>query len=322
MNRGALSHRVIAIEEHFVDEAFASHFPPGAAGQPPKIAERIYDLMDVRIREMDEAGIDMQVLSHQSPGGQRLKPDAAVEACRAVNDRLAAVIAEKPDRFSGFAMLPTIHPDAAADELQRSVEELGLKGAMIHGPTKGRFIDEPEFRPIFARAAALDVPIYLHPSKPDDGVTETYYGTYAESHPAFTRSAWGFGVETGTQGARMVLSGVFDDHPDLKIILGHLGEGLPFFLWRLNSGLSRPNNRPSNFAEVFRRNFWITTSGFFSDPALRCCLEEMGEDRVLFAIDWPYESNTQGVDWLAGSGFDAKTKERIFCGNAEALLKL
>jgi predicted TIM-barrel fold metal-dependent hydrolase len=279
---------VIAIEEHFMHPTLSDHFPPGAMAHPDAIRDRLFDFMDIRIREMDAAGVDRQVLSHQSPGSQRLPPEAAAGICRAVNDALAGAISKVPDRFAGFAMIPTTAAaGVAAEELRRAVEERGLKGAMIHGLSRNRFVDDPEFLPIFAEAERLGVPIYLHPAMPDTTVAETYYGAYAQSHPAFPRAAWGFGVETGTHAIRLILSGLFDRHPDLQIVLGHLGEGIPFFLTRIDEALSRPGNAASDFAAVFRRNFHVTTSGFFSDAALRCCVEELGAARIMFAVDWP-----------------------------------
>lgn len=312
---------IVALEEHFMHPTLAGYLGP-AADPPPNIKKRLFDFTGIRIEEMDAAGIDMQVLSHQSPGSQRLSENIAVEACRNVNDALAAVIREVPGRFAGFAMIPTMLPQAAADELSRSVEELGLKGAMIHGLSRGRFTDAEDFWPIYERAAALDVPIYLHPALPDKSVTASYYAPYDETHPALVKAAWGFGVETGTQAVRLILSGVFEKHPDLKIILGHLGEAIPFLLPRIDEALSRPENAPASFADVFRNNFYITTSGFFSDTALQCCLETMGPDHVLFAIDWPYVSNTEGVNWLRNSPLDTATKTAIFQGNAKRLLRI
>jgi predicted TIM-barrel fold metal-dependent hydrolase len=323
MSSPALPSPVIAIEEHFMHESLSALFPPAAMHQPPAISDRLFDLMGIRITEMDAAGIDRQVLSHQSPGSQRLAPDVAVAACRAANDALAAMIGEAPDRFSGFAMIPTTaEATAAADELQRAVEELGLVGAMIHGQSAGQFVDGEAFWPIFARAESLGVPVYLHPAMPDKGVTAAYYGTYAESHPAFVRAAWGFGVETGTQAIRMVLSGVFDRHPDLQVVLGHLGEGIPFFLSRIDESLSRAGNAPVEFGRVFRSNFHVTTSGAFSDSALRCCLEELGVGRLMFAVDWPYVSNADGTAWMRNFAMAPEDKARIMGGNASALLRL
>ena len=314
--------RVIAIEEHFWSAAFADQFSGPRAERSPDLMRQLEDYSVGRLADMDAAGIDVQVLSHAPPGGQRLKPETAVEACRSVNDIAAEIIRGAPDRFGGFATLPQAHPDAAADELQRCTEELGFKGAMMFGVTDGQFLDEERFWPIYARAAQLNVPVYLHPSMPLPAVRDLYYGTYAESHPAILGAAWGFGVETGTLGIRMVLSGVFEKYPDLQVVLGHLGEGITFQLARIDEALSRPGNRPSDFADTFRSNFHITTSGFFSDSALTCCLDEMGADRILFAVDWPFVANKEGTDWLKAFDIDAATKKKIFASNAERLLGL
>ena len=314
---------IIAIEEHFMLAALTDHFPPGVMKQPPHILDRLYDLTDERIRIMDAAGIDMQVLSHQSPSGERLDPDIAVDVCRSTNDFLFSVIDAHPDRFAGFATIPTTAGgDAAADELQRAVEDLGLKGGMIHGPSRGVFLDDPRFRPLFARAQALSVPIYLHPAKPDAQVSERYYAPYDETHPAILQAAWGFGIETGTQAVRMILSGIFEELPDLQIVLGHLGEAIPFWLDRADEGFKRPNNRPSRFAEVFRSNFHVTTSGFFSDRALACTIDAMGADRVMFAVDYPYASDEEGVRWILNYPMETKEKSAILSGNARRLLGL
>jgi predicted TIM-barrel fold metal-dependent hydrolase len=322
MNATEPRDRVIAVEEHFMQEALSRHLGHIVASQPQAVRDRLFDFFDTRIAEMDAAGIDMQVLSHQSPGSQRLAADVATEACRGVNDALADIIAQAPDRFAGFAMIPTIDPEAAADELQRAVEERGLRGALVHGMSHGKFLDAPEFRPIFARAEKLKVPVYLHPALPDKSVTERYYAPYDQSHPAVVRSGLGFGVETGTHAVRLILSGLFDEHPDLQIVLGHLGEGIPFFLARIDESLSRPGNAPVHFADVFRRNFHVTTSGFFSDAALRCCIDELGVERIMFAVDWPYVTNTDAMDWIRKVDLGADDKRAILQGNAERLLGL
>ena len=313
--------RKIAVEEHFMHAALADHFG-SKMHHPKRISERLYDFADIRIQEMDGAGVDMQVLSHQSPGSQRIAAGEAVSACRAVNNALADIVSNAPTRFAGFAMIPTSSPEDAADELQRAIEELGLKGAMIHGMCRGEFADGPEYWPIFARAERLGVPIYLHPALPDRSVIQLYYAPYDQSHPDFIRAAWGFGVEAGTQAVRLILSGVFDRHPDLKIILGHLGESIPFQLDRIDEALNRPGSRGVPFAEMFTSNFWVTTSGFFSGPALRCCLEALGPSRILFAVDWPYADNRRAVDWLTGEDIDDSVKSAIFSENAVSLLNM
>lgn len=314
--------KVIAIEEHFWSAAFADHFAGPRAERSPELMRQLEDYSELRLADMDAAGIDVQVISHAPPGGQRLKSETAHDACCAVNDLAATIINAAPDRFAGLATLPQAHPDEAADELQRCVDELGFKGAMMFGVTDGQFLDERRFWPIYARAEKLKVPVYLHPSMPQPDIRKIYYGTYAETHPALIGAAWGFGVETGTLGIRMILSGVFEAHPELQVILGHLGEGITFQLARIDEALSRPGNAPSDFANVFRSNFYITTSGFFSDSALRCCLEEMTAERILFAVDWPFVANADGVDWFNAFPTDQDTKEKIFSKNAERLLSL
>ena len=314
-------HKIIAVEEHFMHPSLSNHLGH-AAQQPDQIKKRLFDFSDIRIREMDSAGIDVQILSHQSPGSQRLKNEVAIDACKDVNNALAQVISNHSDRFLGFAMLPTNLPIDAASELRRSVEELGFKGAMIHGLSSGRMVDEKFFWPIFAEAERLDVPIYLHPALPDKEVTERYYAPYDASHPMLTRAAWGFGVEAGTQAIRMILSGIFDKHPNLKIILGHLGEAIPFWLPRIQESLSRTESQQINFEDVFKSNFWITTSGFFSDHALELCVNTLKLDHILFAIDWPYANNETGVNWLQNSKIKPSIKSDIFSENAQNLFRL
>ena len=215
---------------------------------------------------MDEAGIDIQVLSHGAPSTQKLPADIAAKLTAEVNDRLAKVCAANPKRFAAFAALPTADPKAAADELERAVTKLGFKGAMIHGTANGEFIDAKKYWPIFERAEKLDVPLYLHPSLPNATVTEIYYQEYAKDFPLVVRPGWGYTVETATQAIRLVLSGVFDKHPNLKFILGHFGETLPFLVWRIDSSLKRPGQKPMSFRDIFCKNFYVTTSGFFSNP--------------------------------------------------------
>ena len=170
------------------------------------------------------------------------------------------------------------------------------------------FLDDKRFWPIFERAEKLDVPIYFHPSVPHPAVMEAYYKDYVKDFPMVIRAAWGFTVETATQAMRMVLSGVFDKHPNLKIIIGHLGETLPFLVWRIDHALSRPGGKPMSFRDIFCNHFYITTSGNFSNPALLCCVQEMGIDRILFAIDWPFVPNKLGTDWIRTSRCARRTR--------------
>jgi predicted TIM-barrel fold metal-dependent hydrolase len=313
---------VIAIEEHYWDEELVSHFTGAEARRGGENDKRLLDLGALRLKEMDEAKIDVQVLSHGAPAAQKLPAEIAVAVTRSVNDRLAASVAAHPTRFAALAALPTAVPEAAADELERTVAELGFKGAMIHGLAEGQFVDGKRFWPIFARAEQLDVPIYLHPAVPHPQVMDAYYKDYAQDFPTVIRAAWGYTVETATQAIRLVLSGVFEAHPNLKIILGHLGETLPFLVWRVDHALARPGQKSISFRDIFCNNFYITTSGNFSDPALLCCVMEMGVDRILFAVDYPFVSNPPGTRWMENVPLADADKAKILSGNAQKLLRL
>jgi 2,3-dihydroxybenzoate decarboxylase len=313
---------VIALEEHYWDEELPGHFTGRDANRNTAVTDRLREIGEVRLSAMDEAGIDIQVLSHSAPSTQKLPRDIAAALTRRVNDRLAEAIKRHPTRFAGFAALPTADPRAAADELARCVNDLGFKGAMLHGLTDGNFLDDRKYWPIYARAEQLDVPIYMHPAVPHEDVIQAYYKDYVQDYPFILQAAWGYTVEAATQAIRMVLSGVFNEHPKLKIMLGHLGEGLPFLLWRLNSAFSRPGQKPVNFRDTFCRNFYVTTSGFFSDPALLCCIQEIGIDRILFAIDYPFEQNAPGPRWLESVPLCDEDKAKIASGNAKRLLRM
>jgi predicted TIM-barrel fold metal-dependent hydrolase len=314
--------RIIAIEEHYMDAEVRAHFDPADQRKQPGVGERLDDLSNMRIAEMDECGIDFQVLSLGAPSTQRFDPETAVRLARAANDRLSEAVKRHPTRFAAFAAIPTPDPKGAADELERTVTKYGFKGAMVHGLTNGAFLDEKRFWPIFERAEALDVPLYMHPASPSPVVIDAYYKEYANDFPLLLRAGWGFTVETATQGIRLVLSGVFEKYPKLKIILGHLGEGLPFLLWRIDSALSRAGNKPLNFRELFCEHFWITTSGFFSNPALLCCVQEMGVDRIIFSVDYPFVMNKPATDWIPHIPLCEEDKDKILHGNVEKLLKL
>ena len=312
---------VIALEEHYWDAEVAKNFDTPEA-RNPALRQRLDDLGALRIKEMDEAGIDVQVISHGAPATQRMDAATAVPLARRANDRLHEACRAHPDRFAGFACLPTADPKAAADELERTVTKLGFKGAMVHGLTNGVWLDDKRFWPIFERAQALDVPIYIHPALPHPAVVEAYYKDYLKDHPQLLTAAWGFTVETATQGIRLVLSGAFEAYPRLKIVLGHLGESLPFSAWRINMALSRGADRPSAFRDTFCEHFWITTSGNFSTPALMCCIMEMGVDRILFSVDWPFVPNTPGSKWMADLPLSLEDRTKILSGNAKRLLHM
>jgi predicted TIM-barrel fold metal-dependent hydrolase len=312
---------VIAIEEHYWDEELEKTFTGSEAGRPGEQFNRLHDFGALRIKEMDDAGIDIQVLSHGAPSTQKLPAETAAAMATRVNDRLAAIVAKNPTRFAGFAALPTAVPEAAADELERTAK-LGFKGAMLHGLSNREFLDDKKFWPIFARAEKLDLPIYLHPSQPHPDVIKTYYQDYVKDFPMLPRATWGYTVETATLAIRLVLSGVFEQHPKLKIILGHLGETLPFLVWRIDHTLARPGQKSVSFRDVFCNNFYVTTSGNFSNPALLCCVMEMGIDRILFAVDWPFVMNPPATRWMEGAPLCDEDKAKILSGNAKRLLKM
>jgi predicted TIM-barrel fold metal-dependent hydrolase len=313
---------IIALEEHYWDNELEKSYVGLEAGRDPEMLRRLHDLGELRLKEMDEAGIDMQILSHGAPSTQKLTGDDAVALTRRVNDRLHAAVAAHPKRFAAFAALPTSDPKAAADELERTVSKLGFKGAMIHGLANGVFLDDKRFWPIFERAQALDMPIYLHPSLPLPTVMDAYYNDYAKDFPMVVRAAWGYTVETATLAIRMVLSGVFDAYPKLKIVLGHLGETLPFLVWRVDHALARPGAKTLSFRDAFCNHFYVTTSGNFSNPALLCCVMELGIDRILFSVDWPFVANKPAVQWMETVPLSDEDKIKMLSGNAKRLFRM
>jgi predicted TIM-barrel fold metal-dependent hydrolase len=320
--------RIIALEEHFIMPKEVRNLPPGAHRGNDRekmlgfdVVAELLNLGETRLAAMDAAGITRQVLSHNQPGCQALDAEEAVPAAREVNDLLFEAVRAHPDRFSGFAALPTADPVAAANELERAVGRLGFKGAVINGHTRGRFLDEKTFWGIFECAEALGVPIYLHPSKPHPSVMTAYFAGYEE----LALGAWGFGIDTGTHFLRLVFAGVFDAFPKLKIILGHLGEGLPFMLHRLNDqtllaaarrGLKRTP------AEYLTENLMVTCSGNFSSAAFLCTVMALGVDNVMFSVDWPYESNVVAVDFLKRQALSEPDLAKIAHLNAERVLRL
>ena len=314
---------IIALEEHYWDKVVTDTFVGRNASRRGGLLDRLYDVGELRLKEMDDAGIDIQVLSHGAPSAQRLDVATGPGIARQANDHLHATVAANPDRFAAFAALATAHPESAADELERCVKDLGFRGAMIHGLTNGKFCDTQEYWPIYARAEALGVPIYLHPGYPHPDVVEAYYKDYLDDFPALATAGWGYTVETATQAIRMVLSGVFDAHPALQMVLGHMGETLPFLLWRVNQALSRvENTQTRSFREIFEAHFHVTTSGNFSNPALLCTVQEMGIDRVMFSVDYPFVENQLGANWAEQLSFSQEDREKILNGNARRLLGL
>ena len=323
--------RIIAIEEHFItplyrEKVAANEFrnfyldSRGRAMGHDIIAENL-DLGASRIAQMDAAGVDVQVLSFGSPGPQAFAADVAIPMARDANDRLHEATKKYPGRFYGFAALPTADPLAAAHELERCVRQLGFKGAMIHGHQQGEFLDAPKYRVMWKKAEALGVPVYLHPALPHPQVVKAYFEGYEE----LARAPWGFAIDTSSHFLRLVFSGLFDDCPKLKIILGHLGEGIPFAMHRLDTHARAAAERrglKKTPLQYLKDNLVVTTSGNWYEPAFVCTLLAMGIDSMLFAIDWPYESNKVGMEFFNKLSLSDADKHKLAHGNAERLLKL
>ncbi len=323
--------RIVALEEHFTVPALVRRIDPDAIarrGFPPgfgaHLEKQLTDLGALRLGEMDEAGITMQVLSPSGPGADLVDGAEGIAFARDINNVLAKAVAAHPDRFAGFAHLPMRSPQAAADELERAVRDLGFRGALINGMTEDRFLDDPRFDPILARAERLDVPIYLHPNLPPQSVREAYYqGLPGDAGFRLSMAAWGWHSEVAIHVLRLVLSGTLDRHPKLKLIIGHMGEGLAAMLVRSDRVLAGDvNHLTRSVSKTILDQVSITTSGLFTLPPFEVALAVFGIDRVLFSIDYPYSSDRQGRDFLDGLKLPAADLEKIAHGNADRLLKL
>ena len=322
--------RTITLEEHYASPAFLNG--PGRAfidraakgrGRMTGVLEQVCDVGERRIAEMDDARIDMQVLSLNSPGVEQLEPSEAVIIAREANDFAAAAVKLHPTRFSGFAALPTASPAEAADELERTVREHGFKGALINGHHRGQYLDNKFFWPILERADSLGVPIYIHPTQPPQAVVDASYGGFApEVTFMLSHGGWGWHIETAIHVLRMILGGVFDRYPNLQLIVGHMGETLPFMLSRLDNmstsltGLKRP------VSAYLRENVHYTFSGFNFTPTFLDLLLQVGVDRIMFSADYPYGSMAQARAFLDQIPVSVADRERIAHGNAERLLGL
>ena len=318
--------KIITLEEHFLDpDMYAGLGAPPGIGAPAGSdlpEELLKDLGEGRVADMTNNNIAMQVLSSLST--QLLPADVAADRVRTANDKLAATVREHPDRFAGFAALPTAVPKAAADELDRAVTDLGFVGTMVMGRPEGQFLSAPRFEPILARAAALGVPIYLHPGPPPRATREENYSGFAPAvSTAFQTFAWGWHVETAVHFINIVLSGVFDRYPRLQFILGHWGEMIPFYLERLDWALPRSATKlDRTISEYMRENVYVTPSGLFTQANLQYCVELLGVDRILYSVDYPFVGNAGAESFLEDATLTAEDKEKIAHGTAERLLGL
>lgn len=314
--------KVIAIEEHMLPRDIVESAGIDLGLRAGNRAAALDDVGEGRLRVMDDAGIDIQVLSALGYFVQDLPAHESTTVSRALNDRLASVVTEHPDRFRAFASLPVVDPAAAVDELTRSVQELGFVGTMIHGQTHGVFLDHPAVRPVLRAAERLDVPIYLHPAPPPQTVVDIYYsGLAPDVATCLSTSGWGWHAETAMHVLRLLAAGVFEELPNLKIMVGHMGEGLPFHLDRIESMLSPVlKGNTLTVAETLRRNLHLTTSGYNFDAPLQCALSVFGVDRVMFSVDHPFADSAKAVAFLESAPVSAGDREKIAHGNAEALL--
>ena len=322
--------RTIALEEHFWTPELAA--PPGTgplAAWGQRVDDQLRDLGRARLADMDAHGIDMQVISHVAPAAQGLQGAEGPARSREANDRLAAAVRAYPDRFAGFATLPTADPRAAADELDRATGELGLIGALVHSTlgSNGAFLDDPRFAPLLDRFERLDVPLYLHPAPPSAALREAlYHGLPPAVAGRLATGAWGWHAEAGLHVLRLIATGVFDRHPALRLIIGHCGEMVPFMLDRIDAMLTPARLGPAGVAlkpsEYFLRNIWVTTSGLFSLPPVLCTVQVLGVDRVLFSVDYPFGDNAAGRALLDALPLAPADKAKIAGGNAERVLRL
>jgi 2,3-dihydroxybenzoate decarboxylase len=314
----------IALEEHFALPETDVDTIVGYTRSTPELRVQIKDLGSGRLAEMDRGGLESCILSLVSPGIQAVPIVAqAIATSRRANDYLAEHIAKYPKRLKGFAALPLQDPQAAAQELTRCVRELGFCGALVNGFSQigetdsAVFYDLPQYRPFWATVQELDVPFYLHPRSPLASRQQAY-----EGHPWFVGAAWGFAVETSIHALRLMASGLFDEYPKIRVILGHLGEGLPFNIWRVDHRISRVTVPPKvklPLSQYLRENFYITTSGNFRTQALTDVILEVGADRVLYSVDYPFEDMVEAREWLDRAAISDPDRTKIACSNAQNL---
>lgn len=341
--------RLICIEEHTVDREMAraaapallreapymttmlqttdAHWPRGS-GRPTVVSMReadelAADLGEGRIKNMDEHGIDMQVVSYVTHA-QLAPPDRAVGLTRAANDRLAEAVKAYPDRLSGFAVLPWQDPQAAAAELDRSVSELGLKGALIVGRPGETFLDDPKYAPVLRKLSDLQVPLYVHPSHPLPQVQEAYYGGFAPAVSSWlSLGAWGWHNEAGVHVLRLILSGAFERHPGLQVISGHWGEMVPFFLQRLDDALPpKATGLPATITDIYRSHVWVTPSGIGGLPHFEFVHKVVGADRIIWSVDYPYLTLEGTREFVEKLPVGAEDRAKMTHLNAERLFRL
>jgi 2,3-dihydroxybenzoate decarboxylase len=323
----------IALEEHFAIQDTLQD----SAGFVPEsywkeLSHRLLDIHDTRLQQMDAHGIETMILSLNAPAVQAI-PDRqrAIEIAKRANDALAEECAKRPDRFKAFAALPMQDPEAAAQELKRCVNDLGFVGALVNGFSQDAeigdgntplYYDLEQYLPFWSTVAELDVPFYLHPRNPLPQDSRIY-----EGHPWLLGPTWAFAQETAVHALRLMASGLFDKHPSLQIILGHMGEGIPYMLWRIdnrNAWVKTPPAYPAErpMVDYFNNNFHITTSGNFRTQTLIDAILELGSERIMFSTDWPFENIDHAADWFDAASISENDRQKIGRSNARKLFKL
>ena len=312
----------IALEEHFLAPGYEDYWRPTVGNVDPKLASnllvRLTDFGEMRLKSMDEAGIARSVLAIAGPGVQSERDAAtATRAARSANDFLAGEIQKRPSRYSGFAHLAMQDARSAANEIERCTRELKLCGAMINGHTHGQYLDHPSLYPFWERAEAVGAPIYIHPTDP------VAPSPALEGVAGLRRATWEWGFETGSHALRLVFGGHFDRFPGAKIMLGHLGETLPYLLWRFDSRAKlygiKLAKAPSDY---IKQNVMVTTSGMCSAEPLNCALAALGPDRVMFAADYPFESAQEAGEFLDHVKLAEPVRADIAYNNAAKYLEL
>lgn len=331
--------RIITVEEHFQHPEVGARVSQ-LAGLPPAVsAEGLAEFSDAfsldmdatqqlggnRLAHMDRVGVNVQVVSHGNGSPSALNHPEAADLCRRVNDDLAAQIAQHPDRFRGFATLPLHDPAAGADELRRCVGELGFVGALVSGSYDGLFLDDARFEPILTAAEAVDLPIYIHPGLPEAAVSQPYYaGTWpTAAHLMFSGPAFGWHAEAGIHVLRLILSGALDRHPTLKLLSGHWGELVAFYLERLDETLALvPTGLERAPSDYYRQQVWITPSGMYNQNQLTFMIAELGAERIIYSEDFPYIVRDNVSAFLDQAGLGETDTHAIAHANAEALLRI
>lgn len=325
--------RIVGVEEHVTFSELTERLPEEAviargylSRDSPYGKWSMNDKMgdtEGRLKELDAVGLTLQVLSLPSAGADLLPPRKGLRWAQDVNDQIASRIRAHPQRYAGFAHLPLTDPDASADELERAVTELGFKGALVSGATEGRYLDHRSFEPLLARAEHLDVPIYLHPAASPKPVREALYAGLPDDLSFWMSvSGWGWHNDTAVHVLRLLLSGSLERHPNLKIIIGHLGEGLQIMMPRLDQQFHQFAGFGGIPSEILRKHIWVSTSGFFFLPSFMAAIDAFGADRILYSVDYPFGSLQRGRAFLEELPVDTETLANIAHGNANQLLKL